>query len=117
MSNKSKHFIMRLKALLPNLEYSRETHVEWRDCHQKYRDENPRIGDAKFHQTCVDDYDERITAINDTIEFFYKLEEFEKIANLSFDELLKVCKPFTQEEVDDIKKLIDGVEVNLEEPL
>ena len=65
----NERLVMRLKALLPGLEYSRETHVQWRDCDQRYRDENPSIGDAEFHQTCVDEYDERIRTINDAAEY------------------------------------------------
>lgn len=57
----------RLKALIPGLEYSRETHRQWRDCDQKYRDENPAIGDPDFHQKCIDEYDERISAIKEAI--------------------------------------------------
>ncbi len=64
----------RLKALLPELEYSRETHVQWRDCHQKYRDENPRIGDSAFHQGCVETYDERIAVIKEAIDIIGGLE-------------------------------------------
>lgn len=55
----------RLDALLPDLEYSRETHVQWRDCDQRYRDENPAIGDAEFHAKAVSWYDERIAAIKE----------------------------------------------------
>ncbi|MGH8083909.1 MAG: hypothetical protein ACREPV_01355 [Lysobacter sp.] len=59
--------VERLRALLPELEFSRGTHVEWRDCDQKYRDQNPRIGDAAFHAQCVRDYDERIACIHEAI--------------------------------------------------
>lgn len=52
-----------LEALLPELEFSRETHVLWRDCDQIHRDRNPSIGDAAFHEACVKDYDTRISTI------------------------------------------------------
>ena len=57
------HIVDRLDALLPELEYSRETHVQWRDCPQHFRDRNPEIGDSDFHARAVADYDERIAAI------------------------------------------------------
>lgn len=53
----------RLNSLLPELNYNRETHRQWRDCEQKYRDRNPEIGDSKFHADCVKLYDERIESI------------------------------------------------------
>ena len=43
----------RLSALLPELEFSKETHRQWRDCEQIYRDQNPMIGDRAFHDTQV----------------------------------------------------------------
>lgn len=57
----------RLSALLPELEYSRETHVQWRDCDQTHRDRNPKIGSSEFHAQCVTDYDERIAAIKEAV--------------------------------------------------
>jgi hypothetical protein len=59
--------IDRLRALLPGLEFSRETHVQWRDCDQLWRDRNPSIGSSQFHDDCVKEYDERIATINDAI--------------------------------------------------
>ena len=64
--------IIRLKNLLPDLIYSKETHRQWRDCDQKYRDENPDIGDSEFHAKYVDIYDERISAIEEIITFLQK---------------------------------------------
>ena len=61
--------VMRLRGLLPSLEYSRETHVIWRDCDQKYRDEQPSVGDKHHHEMCIADYDDRIAVINDAIKF------------------------------------------------
>lgn len=58
----------RLQALLSELEYARQTHVEWRDCDQSYRDANPHIGDSAFHQNCVSIYDERIDAIKEAVK-------------------------------------------------
>ena len=52
-----------LEALLPELEYSRETHAQWRDCDQIHRDRNPSIGDSAFHDACVNTYDTRIATI------------------------------------------------------
>ena len=61
--------VMRLKNLLPELDYARETHRQWRDCDQKYRDKNPDIGESEFHAKYVDIYDERISAIEETVTF------------------------------------------------
>lgn len=61
------NIVDRLNALIPELEYSRETHIQWRDCDQRYRDENPDIGSAAFHDEQVKIYDERISAINEAI--------------------------------------------------
>lgn len=58
----------KLAALLPGLEFSRQTHVEWRDCDQSWRDRNPSIGDSAFHDKCVKEYDERIASINEAIK-------------------------------------------------
>lgn len=67
--------VARLKNIIPELEYARETHVQWRDCHQKYRDENPSIGDSAFHKKYVEIYDERIAAIKEAIEIINKMVE------------------------------------------
>lgn len=61
-------FPQKLRGLLPKLEYARETHRQWRDCHQSYRDANPDIGDSAFHQQAVDDYDERIRLIKEAAD-------------------------------------------------
>ena len=61
--------VMRLKKLLPELNYAKETHRQWRDCDKKYRDENPDIGDSEFHAKYVDIYDERISAIEEAVTF------------------------------------------------
>lgn len=58
----------RLEALLPELEYSRETHVQWRDCEDKWRRANPQIGDKAFHAEMVRVYDERISTIKQAAE-------------------------------------------------
>ena len=63
MSNRFSDAAAGLEALLPGLEFSRETHVQWRDCDQSWRDKNPSIGDVKFHDECVREYDKRIKAI------------------------------------------------------
>lgn len=60
--------IGRLEALLSDLEFSRETHRQWRDCDQSYRDQNPDIGDDQFHAQMMNVYDERISVIVDAIE-------------------------------------------------
>jgi hypothetical protein len=65
----------RLEALLPELEYSRQTHIEWRDCSQEYRDRNPQIGNAEFHDSCVKDYDERIAAITEAAALLRRLHK------------------------------------------
>jgi len=62
-----------LKELLPDLEYGRETHVLWRDCHQKYRDQNPHIGDVKHHDRYVEIYGNRISTVMDAIDVFVAL--------------------------------------------
>ena len=67
-ANEIKRVVKRLLNLLPDLEYSRQTHVIWRDCDQKYRDENPDIGDVDHHKQCIAEYDERITAIKEAVE-------------------------------------------------
>jgi hypothetical protein len=68
MERDEKQAAARLDALLPELEYSRETHVQWRDCDQKYRDTNPAIGSSEFHAQCVKHYDERIAAIKEAAQ-------------------------------------------------
>lgn len=57
----------RLSSLLPGLKFSRRTHVQWRDCDQKFRDENPDIGSSKFHAEAIKEYDERISTIEEAI--------------------------------------------------
>lgn len=64
----------KLKNLLPELEYGRGTHVEWRDCDQRYRDENPSIGDKEFHNKLVKIYDNRISTVKEAIEILEKWE-------------------------------------------
>jgi hypothetical protein len=68
-----KRVVERLTALLPDLEYSRQTHVDWRDCESKYRVANPDIGDAEFHAQCVREYDERIGAIREAIDLLSEI--------------------------------------------
>lgn len=70
--NEAQQIIMRLKNLLPELNYAKETHRQWRDCDQKYRLKNPDIGDRDFHAKYVDIYDERISAIEEAIIFLEK---------------------------------------------
>lgn len=41
----------------------------------------------------------------------------ERIMDLSFQELLKECRPFTQEMIDYLKGLAGGVELDLDAPL
>jgi len=72
--------IERLEALLPELRYSQETHVLWRDCDQSKRDRNPEIGDPEFHDQCVKVYAERIEAITETMKVLRTLsDENEKL--------------------------------------
>jgi hypothetical protein len=59
----------KLASLLPHLEFSRKTHVQWRDCDQSWRDMNPSIGDSKFHDDCVKEYDNRIHFIREAVTF------------------------------------------------
>lgn len=61
--------LQRLRALLPELESGRNTHVEWRDCEQQWRDMNPHIGDPEFHAGCIRDYDERIACVHEAIAY------------------------------------------------
>lgn len=63
-----KSTIKKLEDLLPELRHGRGTHIEWRDCHQKYRDDNPDIGDSEFHAELVRVYDNRIETILEAIE-------------------------------------------------
>jgi len=63
MAMKSETLAAELEALLPELEYSRQTHIEWRDCPQHCRDRNPEIGSAAFHADAVKQYDVRIETI------------------------------------------------------
>ena len=56
-------FAAELDGLLPELEFARETHVQWRDCDQSWRDANPSIGDSAFHDGYVTIYDTRISTI------------------------------------------------------
>jgi hypothetical protein len=65
----------RLEALLPELEYSRQTHVEWRDADDKFRLRNPAIGDSAFHASCIEDYDERIAAIKEAAALLRRLHK------------------------------------------
>lgn len=61
----------RLRAILPELYHSRETHRQWRDHIRANPGElrrNPDIGDADFHDRMVGVYDERIDAINEAID-------------------------------------------------
>lgn len=58
-----------LLALLPELEEGRTTHKLWTECDQKYRDENPDIGDKHFHSNMVAVYGKRISTINNAIIF------------------------------------------------
>lgn len=62
-----------LEGLLPELEYARETHVQWRDCQQKDRDANPDIGDADFHERMVRTYDVRIETIRKAASLLRRL--------------------------------------------
>lgn len=55
----------RLNRLLPELEYSRETHVQWSSTSDEALARNPEIGSRDFHQQCIADYDERIAAIKE----------------------------------------------------
>lgn len=41
----------------------------------------------------------------------------DEVKNASIDELVEACQPVTQEYIDSIKELTDGVEVDLDEPL
>ena len=68
MSNQAS-LLQRLRALIPELEDGRDTHVQWRDCHQRFRDANPSIGDKAFHAGMVNVYDERIACVRDAIAF------------------------------------------------
>lgn len=61
--------IERLGNLVPELEYGRETHVQWRDCDQKYRDAEPSIGTREFHADMVTKYDERIACVRAAIAY------------------------------------------------
>ena len=65
----NERLVMRLKNLLPELNYAKETHRQWRDCDKKYRDKNPDIGDSEFHAKYVDIYDERISTIEEAVTF------------------------------------------------
>ena len=65
--------ITRLENLLPELNYAKETHRQWRDCDQEHRDKNPDIGDSDFHAKYVDIYDERISAIEGVVIFLKNL--------------------------------------------
>lgn len=65
--------IERLKKLAPELSDGRQTHVEWRNCSQKYRDKNPDIGDKEFHHNMVLVYDERIGAITEAMNEIERL--------------------------------------------
>ena len=61
-----------LREMLPELEEGRETHRDWRDCDQVYRDRNPDIGDEHFHAQLVNLYDCRISMINAAIQILEK---------------------------------------------
>lgn len=67
--------LKRLRDLLPELEYARETHRQWRDCDQIHRDRNPQIGSAEFHAEIFEKYNERIAAINEAIYRLTTLED------------------------------------------
>src|SRR5687767_1983019 len=59
--------VARLSALLPELEFSRETHVQWANASPQAYAANPSIGDSAFHTQRIADYDERIAAIKEAI--------------------------------------------------
>lgn len=63
----------RLEALLPELEYSRQTHVEWRDCSIATRTSATKGIVAAYHDSCVKDYDERIAAIKEATALLRRL--------------------------------------------
>jgi len=67
--NNSQQIIDRLKKLLPELEYARETHRQWSECPQEFRDKNPDSGDAEFHSKYVGIYNERISAIEEAVNY------------------------------------------------
>ncbi|MFB2800450.1 hypothetical protein [Shewanella seohaensis] len=73
ITRSAQQLVERLNELLPELEYSRETHIIWRDCDQKYRDEQPAVGDVKHHKNCIAEYDKRIAVIKEAIEFIKAL--------------------------------------------
>ena len=45
--------------------------------------------------------------------------ERKRIMSLRFDDLLKECSPITQEKIDHIKELVDGIdiEIDIDQPL
>ena len=43
--------------------------------------------------------------------------ERKRILKLSFDDLLKECSPITQEKIDHIRELVDGIEIDIDQPL
>lgn len=73
-----------LLSLIPDLEYGKETHRQWRDCDQSRRDANPDIGDSAFHDSLVDIYNNRIATVKfaaDQLSVLQaKLEQAEKDA-------------------------------------
>ena len=68
----SAQIVARLRALLPDLEWGRETHVQWRDYLASGRAPSGAdrdVGDAAFHQRLVEIYDERIAAVCQAADF------------------------------------------------
>lgn len=65
VSSSSSVMADRLASLLPELEYSRGTHIQWRDAPKKWHEENPDIGDRDHHIECIGCYDNRIQTIKD----------------------------------------------------
>jgi len=107
--NKGLEICKNLESLIPELVYSQETHIVWRDCDQKHRDANPSIGDKDFHRDMVKTYQVRIDVIMSAIMYIG--------GSQSFSELLKECKPLTKEFKNSIEDLVKNVDVDLDKPL
>jgi hypothetical protein len=90
-------------TIIEELKYSQETHRIWRDCDQKYRDENPDIGDSEFHDNMVLTYQTRIDFIK---SLQTKVQELE-----AENEMLKVHQPTLNKIKAEGIEEIDGTKV------
>lgn len=67
--NRHDQIIAALQALIPGLEYSRETHFQWRAYLAKHPEETAVMGTPEQHEKHIALYNERLAVIKQTIEY------------------------------------------------